>query len=176
MKLIPFLAIAFLALAGCDAQRQQAEQKAAELQNQAQKSVDAKLQEAKDAAARKASEAAADAQKQIMAKVDPDGTMQASAAKLAESQRMMDKIKEGKALDPEVQKWIQQQLADSNQAVRAAAIPVINQAYAKVPEKRAWLETETKKAMKDTNGAVREAWQTLVDSWARMQSVAEAQR
>ncbi len=161
-----------VALFGCAA----AEQKADAIRTQAQGAVDAKVAEAKAAAAAKASEASAEAQRQLLAKVDPDGKLQTSAQQVQEGQSMIAKMQEGKIMDPAVQAWIQKQLASSNEVVQAIAIPVMNRAYEQFPEKRAWLQAEAKKAMATTEGAAKTAWQDAVDSWARIESVAAAQR
>ncbi len=168
--LVPLLVAA--GLFGCA----DAEQRADAIRTQAQGAVDAKVAEAKAAAAKKAAEAAAEAQRQLLAKVDPDGKLQNSAQQMQEGQSMIAKMQEGKTMDPAVQAWIQKQLASSNEVVQAIAIPVMNRAYEQFPEKRAWLQAEAKKAMATTEGAAKTAWQDAIDSWTRIESVAAAQR
>lgn len=165
-----------LAVVGCEGPQAQAEAKLNEVTAQAQSAVDNKLQEAKDLAAQKAGVAAQEAQTRIMNQVDPDGTLREGKAKIQEGQQMLEKVKQGQVMDPEVQTWIQTHLASTNQAVQAIAIPVMNQAYAQFPEKREMLKTQAQDTLKKSEGAVREAWQQVIDSWVRLESVSAAQR
>lgn len=166
------LGVLAAALMGCAA----VEQKVEQVQQDAEQAVTAKVNEATAAAQQKANAAAEQAKQDILKQVDPQGTMQNAAAKVQEAQTMLGKIEKGQVFDPAVQKWIETTMADASQAVRATAIPVMNAAYEKFPEKRKWLEGEVNQAMKGADGAVRTAWQDVLDAWTRVQAVAETQR
>lgn len=166
------LLVAGVLLTGCAAVEQKVDQVAQEAETRVQQEID----KATAAARQEATKAAEQAKQDILAKVDPDGTVQGAAAKVQEAQTMLNKIEQGQVFDPEVQAWIQKTLAEKNAALQAAAIPVANAAYEKFPEKRAWLEGQVRQTMANAEGPLKQGLQDVLDAWTRLQDVAAAQR